>query len=719
MPLVEPNTGAVRAVEQTRVSIRQSWLDDWQVVPYLWVEKLELHCAPQMSGAQLVWEYGQILQHDQLAFAHFNRGDNFYDWFVRIEVLDPNQLVDDNGEPDEEGKPKVIHTWVGVLVGDDDDQFGAYVYQQNNQQARLAAGRQRITALGLESLLHRQPMLRSYVKDVVGSQGGGELLIDRAIDFNAATLDNEGGNRSDAFGSFDRLFSNQPSSGQTWSSREIVSYVVKTLGPRSTADAAIIGFVPVNLEALPQNDSPPIRTYGKTGWEIINEAANRRRAFTFYAALHADDPGRVALKCVSLLDDFLVLEDDVLSANIPGYDLDYDRAVDVVRASVRRTTANRYDRVVVRGARARSIFTISTIDATLEADWLSADETAYEAGPSGIGGLDVDKQERRIREFRAADRFRDVFARFKIPDDWDFTVQDGEGNGGGPLGGYPLLDILDVKEQYRPDLRFLRKLPIAIDATADPPTAAYSRLGTPPLVFLKLPDDESMADRYGQVERLADAAGVEFAGDEEGRRWSCNVTLADDDLAFVVRVSGAPQHVIADNHFTPLSTDEKDTLQVDYADNLLATMAVELDQYCEGVWPQVPEGLTDAQRVLFVNAGDAYRLDYVCEQTVLAVVDGVPKRIAAPKYVRDDRGLLLDIAKQAHAWHARDRRAIVLEFRQVQDYVPLGALVATINDGATEQQVNTVATSIVWDFTRGTTTISTDFADLESRGLAQ
>ncbi|MBO7982174.1 hypothetical protein, partial [Pseudomonas aeruginosa] len=95
----------------------------------------------------------------------------------------------------------------------------------------------------------------------------------------------------------------------------------------------------------------------------------------------------------------------------------FDQAAGAVRAKVRRSMSETYHRVIARGGRNRSIFTLSHTDGTLTTGWTSILASEYRnalSGSAGYDDLDMEQQQKGNQRFRNRDRLGAVFSRFAL-----------------------------------------------------------------------------------------------------------------------------------------------------------------------------------------------------------------------------------------------------------------------------------------------------------------
>jgi len=346
----------------------------------------------------------------------------------------------------------------------------------------------------------------------------------------------------------------------------------------------------------------------------------------------------------------------------------------------------------------------------MERDWRPAWQDEYGTGASDDPAypLFVEQLDRERMNIIARSRphLERVYSAFRLPLDWDGQAGNGVGGAKAPVLPADIEPGDGPEQYYRPDLRLLNHLPFLDVEETTEAAPKYQR----PRLFLKIDSDP---DRYVQVERLAEAAALEGDGDGAGRRWSAYFGVSEHVAGFQIKVTGAPQHIIAKTDFIPLVSVPERLPELDYLDNLVATVFMEADRYVTQSWPAQPAA-SDVLRRVDIDIGERGRLDYVAEGTVIGVdPDGELQHQAIAVWWRDDRPVMLDLARFAYEWYSVPRKAFLLEFRQISQILRIGQFITTIGAGATLEQTNCLVTSVTWDLERGRTEVTTDFAELD------
>lgn len=703
-----------RKVGNITVYTRANWTDDWEFQPFLEVDEVTWSAAPSLPTATITWHYG-LLARVVPGWGFVRRKDDLLRLYVRITA----QL-----EFDDVTGLWTTKTWYGILDISEDQVEGTY-YEPDGAGGFLLTprGQQTLTAYGLERILQEEFRLHSY-----WAQGDDPAIktIERGLEFNHRGLPNR--HFEKRVGRW--IFAGKRDEAEYWSTRQIVQYLMSwDLGDSAPGFA----LAPGHEAYLPDWDQPVVPTHSVRVYDLLEQLIPRQRMLGWY--LDVDVPtNRIWLWIFTFTAAPIVIGEagaKPIPANPQQYHLvpDKDRTAQV---TVKDSDVAAYDQVVVNGARRRSVCTLAFADGTLDKGWTSALETQYEAGASGAAdypaAAEVKERQQRNQEARSSDHLRPVFRRFQVPEDWDLRAAAGlpaeelDPN----LGAPPVFPQHDPQEPdvdaiaalppfpvYRLELVILPTLPLlaGVDysgdklkfGTVDESAARRNREELPIFIAWKLPGEE----RYVSVDELGRNADLEKDTDAQQNRWSGDVRPLEFDAAIELNVHGAPQHVIAKTDFAPLDVDQTIGPLGDHDwREMLATVAILDDRYCQGLWPlALPPGLTRPRR-LFLDAGDGYKQDYVAEHSVVAI-DGTTGELVRSDggYVRNDTALLIAGAKVAYEWYAQERRLLTLKSHYLLDF-PLGSFITAVGDDVDPANVpvaiNSPVTEIKLTWPRGT-----------------
>lgn len=731
----DTSTWPIRDAATYRVYARAKWTDPWQLAPYLYCDHVEFGMGERMSQAQFTWRYGDVMQPGTTTWQPFG-AVNLNGWYVKVEIDQP-------APPDAEEEAAQPIRWYGIITDRVDRQDGAPVSPEGGG-LRVPKGTQIYTALGMELLLKRTPIDFSVYQNALAGPDR-EIFIDRVLTFNEhdSRLPQEATRRNRTVGPGPQgcyNFTDDIAGGRYWSSADILQYLLTHLAPANLAEEIIVPFVwdSATFAAFVPDWDAPRRDYtGRTLFDAFNDLLSRRRLRSWQVVVDEPEPeeeedevvNRVRLVVVAINEDEievnqLDLGGGTLAASERQFPLDFDAALDV-DVELGFAVSQQFDRVIARGARARSMAPLAYPDDTLAEDWLDTDQTSYETGPTIPGGADESAVERYFGDFRHRDELSHVFRNYRVPKEWDGRV--GDGIGGAKAELLPAGDLVhsDAGDRaiYPPGLRYERHLPFGRDPF-DPDVPLL-----PMMVFLQLPPEPAtgggsgggsgggddaprwcLAEHYGATSAIEDIS-------ESGRFWSASVEPSDHCLGVKLQIHGAPQHIIAGDDFTPSTEFNDREPERDWRQHLIVVGLVELDQYAEGIWDAPTGSATEVARILVINAGNQARQDYQTVGCPTGVDEDGQLVRSTGKYLRDDRGRLAGLAQIAGEWHARTRKACHFKFRQLRQYIKPGDLLTEVGGDGTLEDVYTVVSAVRYDLLRQETTVITDFAELDVLSL--
>jgi len=665
------------AVGIQRVYLRQKWQDSWELYP-------DLHCleatwclSPSMPTATLQWDYGFTTGLSSLYYARAAKLD-VNGWYAKV-MMQTDVIAD------------TWNTWYGVVNQIEDEHQGIVTVGG----IPLATGRQTLHCYGLEKLLDTEYLSESWVDN--GDEQA--ICVQLPIEFNARGKPNMNDREAQPYAG--HVFegqvltpggTNRPTAAW-WSTVDICDYLAKWAVPREsfrTRNKRIPFAMVGHAFYLSPADQPTLEQEGQTVLSLLNRLIDRRRLRSFYMTVdETKTPNEVQIVVVPW-------NKDVINFGIAGtYNylgnanllrLKYDKNENTSTV-LRKTKVNRYDRVVVRGARRTSTATFHVAAAYLAAAWTTAEETAYEAGASGVTGYatwDDLQQQQRNAEVRSADELSAVYSWFKLPDTWNLQIEAATGSSVNPVfvdsaGNSVPQCIHEVV--WEPQLPFYEHVDYSGDAIEngadEPPILVYRQ----PLVWFKIPD----TTRYiagDAVGTLAEGS-ADQTDDGGNSRWSARVQTQTDTRTLEVHADGEKQHVIAGANFTAL-TEDRDLGDFTYSSKgMLITATLRDNRYAEGKYPAdgSRDGtLIDQQFGYVIYAGDSYRQDYVVPGTVVDVDSAGALVVSNGGYVRDDTDMLAVFARIAYEWWSQERTILSFSTTQLTSLIQVGYLIETIGD---------------------------------------
>lgn len=665
-----------------RVYLRERWTDPWEEEPGLYAQRIVWATAPAIGEASLYRRYGRGMLHSDTMFASIARVAKPR-WYVKIEI---DRL--------EEGEPLV---WVGTIEITHDLLDGTELFpgEGEGETEALPTGRQIFQALGIEYLLQLQYLTVSAHRSAASSTIS---FIDRALTFNRDGQPN----RSPGEGADEHVFWNQLDDAVHWRTVDIVSYLLAYHPPARWDDSFAIEWEieEGSYDVLPDWDQPVLPAHDCTVWQLLTALVCRQRAYSFYLRLYTpEDPEeleKIQLVAFTFTPEDIPVDDEdpptVIPANPRQYDVDVSQDASAHGTTIKESWVDRYDRVIARGARRRSVFTASFADGSLEKGWTTAAELAYDAGAVGWEGFDVDENralaEQMNAEARGLRAVMDVYSRFVLGgDDWDLTVRSAFDPEVSVENQWPIAPVDDdpateedesedglaVYPLYRPELFVLPTIPFlggytyggtepALVEGAVPPHDER-----PPLVAFRIPG----TTRWAAGETLSLGADPENNDDDiaAGRThtFSVHATVPDRDRSVRLQVDGGPgRHVIVGTSWIGNEADVSPPAY-SYATGMLVTLAVEDDRFCQAAWPaaapELGEGESepDVVRTLWIDCGDGYRRDWAVPYTVWSIDPETGNRLrvqADGLVLRNDTPELAKIARTAFAWYGQARRSV-------------------------------------------------------------
>jgi len=725
-----------------RVYAKLKWRDPWVLKEHVMCESASWAAAPSMGSATLYYRYGPGVYPGVEPGSWLTRFDLPTLAFVRID-FDVARLPDDE---DLDANPTIVtRKWYGV-VGTLVEAFAGSDVQLNTddgsggtQPVQILQGKQTLNAVGLEWLLDRQYVNRSWFASQVFGAGLSPEETRRGWPFNVVG-NSVIANRSKVHveapnGSFTYQFHHRQN--QFWTTKDIVEYLLGWHMGRNQSDLVNMPWKLGDLYDLLRNDQseqPAIHdTHGQTVWQLLNQLIARQRGYSFYLTVEGDtltdsEGAEVKLVPFTLTADDITLpvppsgtsdpvEPPTIKANPHQYviDLTNDRTASPI--VVTKDAFSEYDQVEVYGARAVHCVTLDYEEFFLS--WKSSDKSEYESGGSGDAGYptgEVSEMQRWHAEFRSRPKYQDVFRKFKLnpplytlngndvfPDFDDPTNNTTGESRTLPVEEMPVWD----KTPLIAGLDYTDQTSFDASASSGSLDADYIPLKARPLmdptVYFEIDG------KWYSGDKISVSQDVESPTEDDNFHFSVRVLPSTNEPGyFYLDVYGQPQHVIAVNNFTPLA-DDKVIGGVDYEDAFV-TLAILADYHCMARWPEKlnEDPLFDADamlRVRMINAGDAYQFHLVLDGTTYGIEDGLRLEVAdKPIIVRDDRPQLKEIAKMAHLWYGKPRRSLQFSTQFVTDAFEIGDMVTGVivdregnlfgRDDYEGEEINTCITSI-------------------------
>jgi hypothetical protein len=608
----------------TTVSIRPAWGDFWQAAPDIIPHQLTWSSGGARTGnATFLYRYGKRVGEDTLPPASWSR------WFSKVEF---------------DGR-----LWIGQIDASATNFFGSAL--------TVPAGAMTIVATSMESMFHHDFVKFSRYIDV--DRAGTPIRTSfEGLTFNKNSKPNK----------FDGLLEDpafaRESSSVFWSTRDIVRYALNNwvpldpLSPGGNSPSVPVFISDADLLKLPNWDKPVVQTHGFRPIEVLNRLVSRRRLLMWW--LEYDTAFDVMyFRTATTTSTAVGVSPNFIPGNTNIFRLDVGG--DAGAAVVIEEDANSIaDQVYVQGAPRRTCFSLGFTSGPQthvgEAKWDSGDEESYENGGVGQPNYPAAAKRGQRRLFHAAWRarpgFRDVFSTFGLDLGLPLPPDD-------PTG----YECAPFELQLMPTLPLLGGADYGGTAIADG-TSTYDNIlkyaEMAPLVFLKVPTiNTTLTAAYidsSKVGRQDDVPSKDYASTYD---FTCHLTMIPDEPSFRLEVRSDHQHVLA-AAATGFGTfdaqdEDKGVAAIDWRE-MVATVAIEEDRYTQWVYPALPAGSPPIARVLRINAGDSYRLDYVTPNTVVDVDVSDGSLIKSTGgFFRDDTPQLQAIAVRAYAYYGQLR----------------------------------------------------------------
>ena len=700
-------SSTLQAVKPQRTYWKERWYDQWTLMsPKLWCNSAEWSAAPSLPVAELHWRYGIALEPGQHKFAARFKEVNRLRMYVKVEY--------DTFPVDPEATDPL--RWYGSVEIELDDFHGALQRTVEGDNIAFATGKNFFTCYGMEKLLDTAYVTNAFIR----TSDGGLMRVNRALAFNSEGIPN----MSPVPGPDGvYVFHHQVEGAGTWNSYAAASYLLKYHSPKDFNGQTTIPFTlgGVQLDALSPFDTVYMDPQDKTVRELLNSLMPRQR-LTGWSVRPEDQPGGncvvtpFTMTAVTIPLDNPGLPLWMISANPYQYRIAAERD----RGSqfhIKRSTADAYDQVIVRGARRTSTATFSFYDGTLAKGWSADLETEFEQGailaadypPAG----EVEERIYRNDLARATDHFLPVYRRFVLPPNFQYLVGDGlSGTTPNPLAPSDA-DISVALPFAAEDLRFTVELALqqGIDYETLPPveTSPPPHVPVKPLVFYPRFMPSSPGSELGALLgwRYIDTIGTDAESPERmdaGDFWSALVKV-DGDGSLWVEMRNEKPEAFASADFTDLPDCAIDPGLLGYANFrfMLCTLTVEWSEYATGIYPPTGAPGRDVSRTLTVTAGEEFRCDYLCPQTVVRLRPETGELVrTSGGFFRDNRPELATIAKVGYSWYSQTRRAVTFRTSLLNSSLQIGSYITAIGDDAVEgdvhtEDVNSVITSFQID----------------------
>ena len=626
-----------------KVYERAAWTDEWAEIPYVVVESVVSAAAPTISQARCRFDYGEIKREDSASFSEQTPLD-LKNHFIRIDAV--------YNEGSESEVTSIL--FYGVVPSE--------TLELHSSRNDIESGRYKFIALGLEYLLDNFNLYQADVDDGSGSV----VRLNTTIPFNeqiprgVSEFGNRSNSKSVSGGQGTYVFSKDYAE---WSAGNIAEHLII----RSLTNGIAWEFTG-QTQVLDILTPKVLDLGGQTIRQSLNMLIDRRRCAGW--KVKVDELETVSVDVFSVLGESINEAGVSLPANldVTGITLDDDR--NVQGAFINVETATKYDWIVIRGERVKSLFTVGVNEgSSLEPAWTSEEESAY---------ADADD------EARTNDEYRHVYTTFVIPDDYDY------GDKNPTVFGDGTVDPATPAPIRKWGRSLLRQLPLG------KPWSDIRAEFVEPFVVVLRPDEE---DKYIFADRL-DAIDLQSYG----------LRMLDSEAG--IELTAPVNHTLALNTFS----GESATLpEVDF-NTAMATVAMDTDHHLEYVVKI--GGTATPERTLVIDVPNA-ECWWVSPNTVTGLDDeGELVREVAGFASRNDIGRLREVGALARAWYGVQRAAINTTFKGVVTNFPVGTYIADTESAGFIEPVNSVVTAVTYDLVNFQTTIQTGYQELDFGALA-
>jgi hypothetical protein len=664
------------------VQLAQTW-GDWFNAPYIQPLQASLVAAPSIGQATFLWRYGYI-QHEDMNYPVWEPPHAWAGYFVRVILyLEGTQTV----------------LWMGIIQEQEYKPFGS--------DTGNPAGDQLITAYTLDWCLDRIAIIGAWTTD-------GYINTCPQFNLRREWIPHPVGNKS-AYLDNDGLPQFGPDK-QQWTALDVLTYLMA----HYAAPSGLNIFIGGQTDAL-TNWHYVWPLEGLTLRQAFDKLIDRRRGLGWWLF---SDGATIELQIYTTLETDITfpaqITDDAIigGATIPGLNIPaitipgnnnqityaWDDALLVDNPIIATTESNRYDSIIVQGARMMSTFTIGTADGTLTPMWTAEDEALY------IGIRQENTNYTMTSDMvRGQDRWKHIYQLFGIRSDWNWMIN-----------GYPVAPQFDsnayllqnnlsgatYNDINRPLQRVTRlprpytaKGPFAgniqymepqVFATPAPANAVYS-----------LPPNTTLPS--GQSVIRGDLAG--YVG---GNVPPFSVTMAD--IAPAIEINAGLPHIMGAADY-PAGTDTQQTPWYDWR-TLLATLCIETD-----VRPTVQIDLQPDSpwlRTLHIEVPHA-EFWWLTPGTIVYQNPDLSLNIAGGYATRDDTQILRNVAALAQAWYGVRRTPVSWSEKYYLTGLNPGQLITSVSaSNGAWVDINTVITAITWDFQAITTHVMTGYGELDA-----
>lgn len=739
-PASDPPAVVIDPQQRVEVSTKSTWEGSWEPQPNIVPLKAVWAAPPSLSEATFRHDFGERLLTQKTAFETID-SLSIRDHYIKVEVFTSEDVT------------VPINTWVGQIVDDTRDIHG----RDASASKAKEGGSQRLTAYGLEHIFRKCPIDETCFREFDSGWSEKKGRVRTRMVFNQGTLDGAlVGNKTSARHNLDGedgesyLFdtdrtSRGPDQEPTafWSYTNIIEYLLtRFVNTRTTPQFALPESSAGEIGAGSSEPITIVRIedlFGMTVWDALNKMLDRRRGFGWGIRTNGDDVV-IDLVVWTIVRRSFRVGRTLIPKNTNQVIKRLDKTILIPAGGLEiGDNANRqYGNVLIQGAPIRCMFTVSNIDRTLQKGWTDTDEDIYKIGAQAADGYSAmphwEKAALNDKRRREDPRINYVWLRHVIPDGF-FSWRVGMSNVVGGTGNPPLdINVLptaeegrgtveidkDTKPPYANKLhRLLDFLPmhVGVDYSVAQDPGASSNAGAkfarPIVTVIKTQNVHELVTTGGaddqfpvsSVHMLTDRMGFDLVL-ASANHMPHNWAGTNPTLGFSKNWDAANGEYEQPAVLPPHPSDSRDYR------GLVATVAVDTDERIR-IRINTRRWTPDNDTSLVLEFPHL-QFWHAAAGTIVGhdLTGGVKRLHEDNRILRDDTEQLREIAGFVGAWYSEIRRSIRLTWR-TYDFFEVGSLLLAISSGANVKAFNTVITRVVWDFQNVTTTISSEYADLD------
>ena len=670
------------------VQIAASW-GDWVDMPYIQPLQASLMAAPSMGQATFLHRYG-LIQHEDANTPVWVQPLALAGYFIRILLYIGTTNVT---------------MWVGIV--------GEQEYKPFGSSTGNPAGDQIITAYTLDYCLDRIAIIGAYTVD-------GYINTCPQFNLRRDWIPHPVGNKS-AFLDENGVPQFGPDKEQ-WTARDVLDYLLAHYA-EPAGMSVFIGGLPAALDSW--HYVWPLE--GLTLRQAFDKLIDRRRGLgwwmrsdgvvielVIYTTIESDInfPAQytpdITIGAVNGVGGVTIPGKNIPAITIPGnanqITYSWDTAILVDNPIIATTESNRYDSIIVQGARMMSTFTIGTADGTLTPMWTPEDEAQY----AGIAQSDT-TYTMTSDMVRAQDRWKHIYQLFGIRADWNWMINGYpvapqfdnnayiiQNNQSGPVYNDINRPFQRITRLPRPYTAFgpfagnVQYMEPQVFATPAPSNATYP-----------LPPNTTLPS--GQSVIRGDLAG--YVG---GNVPPFSVTMSD--IAPAIEINAGLPHIMGAADY-PSGTDTQQQPWYDWR-TIMATLCIETD-----IRPTVRVDMqpdSPCFRTLHIEVPHA-EFWWLTPGTIVYQNPDLSLNIAGGYSTRDDTEILRQVAALAKAWYGVRRTPISWsEKNYLLGLSPGQMIVSASSSNGAWVDVNTVITAVTWDFQTMTSHVMTGYGELDA-----